>query len=239
MSRVVKVFLPMRAGSERVPKKNIRNFANVEGGLCKIKLEQLIDCDAVEEIFVSTDDAKVFEICRSMSSRKIKLLERPKELALSSTSTDELIKYVTEIIPDGHILWTHVTSPFINSKLYEDIIEEYFANISKFDSLMTVTKIQKFLWNDSEPLNYNRAEEKWPRTQTISPVWEVNSGAFIASREIYEMYEDRIGSKPYLLEIDENASFDIDWMSDFEIAEAFYSRSRSNRISNSTPRILN
>jgi CMP-N-acetylneuraminic acid synthetase len=104
---------------------------------------------------------------------------------------------------------------------------------------MTVTKIQKFLWNDSEPLNYNRAEEKWPRTQTISPVWEVNSGAFIASREIYEMYEDRIGSKPYLLEIDENASFDIDWMSDFEIAEAFYSRSRSNRISNSTPRILN
>ena len=239
MSRVVKAFLPMRAGSERVPKKNIRNFANVEGGLCKIKLEQLISCDAVEEIFVSTDDAKVFEICRSMSSRKIKLLERPKELALSSTSTDELIKYVTEIIPDGHILWTHVTSPFINSKLYDDIIEEYFANLSKFDSLMTVTKIQKFLWNDSEPLNYNRAEEKWPRTQTISPVWEVNSGAFIASREIYEMYEDRIGSKPYLLEIDENASFDIDWMSDFEIAEAFYSRSHSNRISNSTPRILN
>ena len=74
VSRVVKAFLPMRAGSERVPKKNIRNFANVEGGLCKIKLEQLISCDAVEEIFVSTDDAKVFEICRSMSSRKIKLL---------------------------------------------------------------------------------------------------------------------------------------------------------------------
>jgi len=239
MSRVVKVFLPMRAGSERVPKKNIRNFANVEGGLCKIKLEQLITCDAVDEIFVSTDDAKVFEICRSMNSRKIKLLERPKELALSSTSTDELIKYVTEIIPDGHILWTHVTSPFINSRLYAEIIEEYFKKLPKFDSLMTVTKIQKFIWNESEPLNYNRATEKWPRTQTIKPIWEVNSGAFIASREIYEMYEDRIGSKPYLLEMDENDAFDIDWMSDFEIAEAFYSNSRGDSISDSIPRILN
>ena len=43
---------------------------------------------------------------------------------------------------------------------------------------MTVTKIQKFIWNDRKPVNYNRNLEKWPKTQTIEPLWEVNSGIF-------------------------------------------------------------
>ena len=48
---------------------------------------------------------------------------------------------------------------------------------------MTVTKIQKFIWNDVEPLNYDRSLEKWNRTQTIEPLLEVNNGAFIASKK--------------------------------------------------------
>ena len=42
--------------------------------------------------------------------------------------------------------------------------------------------LQKFIWNDDEPLNYDRNLQKWPKTQTIDPLWEVNSGVFLASK---------------------------------------------------------
>jgi hypothetical protein len=47
-------------------------------------------------------------------------------------------------MPDGDILWTHVTSPFIDTDIYNQIIKTYLRNLDQFDSLMTVTKIQKY-----------------------------------------------------------------------------------------------
>ena len=222
MSAVVNVFLPMRAGSERVPKKNTKPFAGIDGGLCSIKLKQLLLSSRVGNIFVSTNDPDVIDISNGFNSNRIKIIQRPDELASSFASTDDLIKYVPEIMPDGHILWTHVTSPFIGPDIYDRIIEEYFENVGYYDSLMTVTKLQKFIWNDKGPINYDHSIEKWPRTQTIEPLYEVNSGAFIATKEIYRERMDRIGSRPYLFQLSEEISFDIDWLPDFTMAETIY-----------------
>ena len=222
MKQSINVFLPMRAGSERVPNKNTKTFSGVQGGLCKIKLEQLIECKLIDTILVSTNDPEVVRITNTFSSKKIRVVIRPDDLASSSASTDSLIKYVPKVMPYGHILWTHVTSPFINSNIYNQIIEKYLENLDHFDSLMTVTKLQKFIWNDSEPVNYNRNLEKWPKTQTIDPLWEVNSGIFLAHRSIYESNKDRIGSTPYLFKLGDDIAFDIDWLPDYKIAEAIY-----------------
>ena len=222
MKQNINVFLPMRAGSERVPKKNTKTFSGVKGGLCRIKLEHLVKCTLVDTILVSTNDLEVVKITNSFNSKKIKIVLRPDELASSDASTDDLIKYVPEVMPDGHILWTHVTSPFISSDIYSQVIEKYLENLDHFDSLMTVTKIQKFIWNDNEPVNYNRDIEKWPKTQTIKSLWEVNSGIFLAHKSIYEYYNDRIGSMPYLFQLSDEIAFDIDWMTDYKIAEALY-----------------
>ena len=116
------------------------------------------------------------------------------------------------------MLWTHVTSPFVNENLYENMIKYYFENLKEYDSLMSVTKVQKLLWDEEKPINYDRKKEKWPRTQTIKPLYEVNSGVFIADIEVYKKYDDRIGKKPFLYGLDEKEAFDIDWEVDFEIA---------------------
>lgn len=228
MSEVVNVFLPMRAGSERVPQKNTKRFSGVNGGLCEIKLRQLLRSRMINKIFVSTNDPKVIEIAEKFSSDRINIIHRPVELALSSTSTDDLIKYVPSIMPDAHILWTHVTSPFMDHDIYDNIIKTYLKNIKLYDSLMTVTKIQKFIWNETGPINYNLVDEKWPRTQTIQPLWEINSGAFIATKKTYQQSMDRIGAKPYLFELSEEVSFDIDWLPDFTMAEAIYKMTYSD-----------
>ena len=225
----ISVFLPCRAGSERVPHKNTRTFAGIEGGLLKIKLQQLIACNAIDTIVLSTNDEEVIQLAETLSSDKIKIDRRPEHLATSSTSTDDLVKYVPSIISEGAVLWTHVTSPFIDGKIYEEAINVYKDALSKGenDSLMSVTALRTFIWNKEGAVNYDRNKEKWPRTQTIEPLYEINSGIFLADIDIYRNLQDRIGQKPFLFENNDIDSFDIDWEEDFFIAEAIYNKLRS------------
>lgn len=225
MSEIV-AFLPMRKGSQRIKNKNIKDFANVKGGLTFIKISQLLKSTKIDKIIVSTNDDEVRNIALSFKSSKIILDDRPEELSGSNTSTDDLIKYIPKIIRNGVVLWTHVTSPFITEKMYDEMIDRYLDCLSqnKNDSLMSVTKIQKFIWNKKEPVSYDKLKEKWPRTQTIKPLYEVNSGAFIADIGVYKNLNDRVGSKPYLYELDTKTSFDIDWEDEFYIAETLWDK---------------
>lgn len=218
---MITAFLPCRLGSQRVPLKNTKDFAGVKGGLILIKLRQLLNSKRIDKIVLSTDDPKVMEIGYKISDEII-IDERPKELALSSTSTDDVIKYVPKIIKEGHVLWTHTTSPFLTSNVYDNAIDMYLENLENFDSLMTVNKIQSFLWDNKGSYNYDRNKEKWPRTQTIEELFEVNSGIFLNSINNYNKFEDRIGEKPFLMETEGYESFDIDWPEDFEFAEMIY-----------------
>jgi CMP-N-acetylneuraminic acid synthetase len=236
MTLSIVAFLPCRRGSQRIKQKNTKSFAGIQGGLTKIKLKQLLGALEISEIVVSTDDAQVMEICHDLEKaydKPIRLIERPGHLATSMTSTDELISYIPEIIPEGTILWTHVTSPFIEAHIYDQAIKTFHKEIASgfYDSLMSVTKIQKFLWNKDGPINYDKAQEKWPRTQTLSPLYEVNSGFFIASVETYIKKQDRIGQNVYLFELTASQAIDIDWEEDFDIAEAYwqYGQQKENK----------
>lgn len=220
---MITVFLPCRKGSERVKNKNTRPFAGVIGGLVRIKLEQLIQVTGIDHIVLSTNDEEVKAIGRSLAHPKIHIDGRPEHLATSRTSTDELIVYVPSIIATGTVLWTHVTSPFIGASDYAEMIAVYQKALGEgHDSLMTVTKLQKFLWNEHGPINYDREQEKWPRTQTLPPLYEIDSGAFMAEIEVYQHFQDRVGQKPKLFVQEEQKSFDIDWEENFRMAEMIW-----------------
>jgi N-acylneuraminate cytidylyltransferase len=62
---------------------------------------------------------------------------------------------------------------------------------------------------------------EWPRTQDLSPLYEINHAMFIASRRLYAEGR-RSGSHPKLFEIDKIRAYDIDWNEDFVIAESLY-----------------
>ena len=215
------VFLPCRAGSERIPHKNTKAFAGIDGGLVRLKLQTLLTIEDIDFIVVSTNDVEVIRIAESFEDARIQIDHRPDHLATSATSTDALIEYVPKIINDLDILWTHVTSPFLSKDSLVKAIQLYKED-NEYDSVMSVTKIQTFLWSKSGAINYDRATEKWPRTQTIEPLYEVNSGFFINSRSNYIANADRIGSKPFLFETTGQETVDIDWPEDFEFAEFVY-----------------
>lgn len=218
----IDVFLPCRSSSERIKKKNIKRFSNFKFGLLELKILQLIKIRSIKNVVVSTNDKKIINFLKNNKFKKVIVIKRPNYLCGKTTSTDSLIKYVPKILKSDHILWTHVTSPFFGNIDYENAIKIYKKRIKKNDSLLGVNKMQNFLYDKKKPVNFNKKKEKWPRTQTLKKLYEVNNAIFINSRKNYIKYDDRIGKKPFLLEIEKIKSFDIDWPEDFLIAENIY-----------------
>jgi CMP-N-acetylneuraminic acid synthetase len=217
-------FLPCRKGSERVPRKNIRPFAGFQHGLIEIKLKQLLLSREIDEIFLSSNDDEILDFSSSIKDSRLHVHRRSDVLSSSTTSTDALIGHAVELIPSGHILWTHVTSPFVQADTYDAIVQRYKkALIEGYDSLMTTSAIRGFLWNMNAPINYDRTIEKWPRTQTLKVVNEVNSAVFLNSAENYRKMEDRVGAKPCLYELNKIIGYDIDWEDDFAISQCIVS----------------
>jgi CMP-N-acetylneuraminic acid synthetase len=224
---MITAFLPCRSGSQRVPFKNTRPFAGNSEGLVGIKLDQLIQSPLIDEIVLSTNDPVVIAVGETRleaAKGRMRIDNRPDHLCSSATLTDEVIAYVPTIITEGTVLWTHVTSPFFDGEDYSIALKAYHDALAAgtHDSLAGATRIQNFLWNENGPVNYDRKVEKWPRTQTFEPLFEINSSIFIAPIEIYRDQADRIGDRPVLYEVSKEKTVDIDWPDDFVIAELLW-----------------
>lgn len=217
-------FLPTRSGSERVKNKNTRPFSTFEGGLLELKLQQLVALEDAH-ILLSTNSDESIKIAQTFPADRIEIVRRPEVLSRSNTPLEKLIEYAASITQSEHILWTHVTSPFVSSEIYKKAISEYFTALKEGkDSLMSVTKMQEFLWDpiQNKAYNFDHQQQKWPRTQDLKKLYCINSAIFINSRTNYLQYEDRIGKNPYLFELNGREALDIDWEDDFKLAEKLY-----------------
>lgn len=237
MKNKVTAFLPCRKGSQRIPNKNLKKFSVYEFGLFEIKIQQLLLCQNIDTIIVSTNDDALKECALHFKAtldinNRICIDDRPDHLGSSSTSTDELATYIRDKFEFEHLMWTHVTSPFVTADDYNKCIGTYFSALEAgHDSLMTVQTIHSFVWDESGPLNYDRETEKWPRTQTLPAIYEIDSAAFLAPRHVYKKNNDRIGQKPYLLDLKKSLNIDIDWPEQFILAEMLFDLTRAKTAS--------
>jgi len=220
--RIVAV-VPCRAGSERVKNKNTRPFAGFEGGLLELKLNQLSRVADIDRIIVSSNDPSVLDFTRTFANKgddRIIALERPDELGRSSTPMSHFIRYAATLEESGVMMMTHVTHPFVTSAVFRDLIASWReAQASGHDSLVTVTKLHKFIWDENGPYNYDATVEKWPRSQDIKPLFEINHVAYLMPFLRMRELDDRVGTKPFLKDIPENVAMDIDWEDQFHLLQ--------------------
>ena len=220
----ISFFLPTRKGSERVINKNTRPFAGIEGGLVENKIKQILATKRIDEIIFSSNDEKCMEVAQKYASdSRMKIIERPEELCLSTTNLQDLICYVPTITDADHILWGHVTTPLAGAEEYDKAIEKYLNNLSVgFDSLVGVTELKNFLLNKEGYVINNTTDIPWPRTQDLEVLYEINHTIFLAKRDVYIEQKNRLGKRVLLHVMDEICSKDIDWEDDFKIAEIMY-----------------
>lgn len=216
--------VPCRAGSERVKHKNTRPFADYEGGLLELKLKQLKAVDELEKIIVSTNDPVVSEYATEFSAQqdpRVQVVERPNELGVSSTPMSEFIKYLGTLEDNGTMLMTHVTHPFVTPAVFSELIESWReAQRNGHDSLLTVTKLHTFLWDAAgKPFNYDDSVEKWPRSQDIAPLFEINHVAYLIPFAGVREIGDRVGNNPFMHVLRGETVLDIDWEDEFQLLQ--------------------
>lgn len=223
MNDKVSFFLPTRKGSERVANKNTKPFAGIDGGLVENKVRQLLQTKFLDEIIFSSNDEKCIAVAEKFQDSRLKIVERPNELCLSTTNLQDLIYYVPKVTDAEHILWGHVTTPLCGAEEYDAAVKLYKEKLDHgYDSLVGVTELKNFLLDKTGRLINNSTGIPWPRTQDLEPLYPINHTIFLAKREVYTQYKNRIGRKPVLHIMDEIHSFDIDWPEDFVIAEIMY-----------------
>ena len=230
MKNSISLFFPLRAGSTRVKRKNTRPFSNAGESIFEIKLKQIYQLlDEVSEIVVSTNDQEVLDqIPKTWQHSKIKVVHRSEELCTSTTPVASLITHAAEATSGDHIFWVHATAPFVNQTDYRDALTLYRSEVIEqrnFDSLMSVNKIQQFIYDDESKkiINSSSDSNTWINTQDLTPLYEINHAFYINSRKNYESMNDRIGLQPALYICSGEKTIDIDWPEDFKIAKILYS----------------
>lgn len=210
--RIVAV-VPMKLNNQRLPNKNIKCFKNGKP-LCNYILSTLSQIEALDDIFVYCSNP----IIKEFIPDRVKYLKRSETLDSNNTKMNEVLKAFASDVPADIYVMTHTTAPFIKS---ESIVKGLNAVIKgEYDSSFSVKKLQDFLWKDGKPFNYKL--ESIPRTQDLTPLYEETSGFYIFRHEVISELARRIGNKPYMVEVGEIESIDIDEEEDFVIADAIY-----------------
>lgn len=212
-NKKVVVLLPIKLNNQRVPGKNIRKF---DDGTPLMKLIQYacLGSQMIDEIYVYCSNSDVNDYIIS----GVKYLERPSFLDGDRANSNDIIREFIKTVDADIYVETHATGPFTKATSIDACIEAVASG--DYDSAFLAKRMQEFLWQNGTAMNFDI--QHFPRTQDLVPIYSEAPGAYVFTKATFEKYQRRVGIKPYIHEISELESRDIDYPEDFEIANALY-----------------
>lgn len=205
--------VPMKLNNRRLPQKNTKSFTNGKPLCCYI-LSTLMKVSGIDEVYVYCSNPDIKEYI----PEGVKFLKRSESLDQDTTKMNEVLKCFAEDVPADIYVMTHTTAPFISAESIEKGLNAVLSG--EYDSSFAAKKLQDFIWKDGKPFNYKL--DNIPRTQDLEPLFEETSGFYIYRSEVMTRLNRRIGDKPFITEVGEIESIDIDEPEDFEIADAIF-----------------
>jgi CMP-N-acetylneuraminic acid synthetase len=212
--------LPMKGISERVPSKNLKPFNGKP--LYHIIMNTLLKSKYINQVYVNTDgDQLKTDIITNFPKNAI-VIDRNEEICGNYVSMNQIIEHDINMLDADIFIQTHSTNPLLEVETIDKAIDKMISLLQKDKnaSVFSVSKTQKRFYNeDATPMNH---DPKMLVTQHLSPIYEENSCFYIFTKESFMNNESRIGSTPFMFEIDKIESIDIDEPEDFIIAEALH-----------------
>lgn len=109
--------IPVRGGSKRIPRKNIRAFAGKP--MIAHSISAALQSGLFERVIISTDDEEIAEVARTYGAEAPFL--RPTELADDHTGTTEVIAHSVEYLRSqganlSAVCCIYATAPFIRKE---------------------------------------------------------------------------------------------------------------------------
>lgn len=216
MSRAV-AFLILKAHSERVPGKNLRQL----GGrpLFLWIIDTLLGCDAVERVVLDTDAPGLFRAAGLPPDRRLTVVDRAPALRGDDVTANALIAANLDRLGEGPILMTHATSPFLRSETIAAAVKRYveLRESGHGDAIFGATEHRARFWTAAgRPINHDPA--RLLPTQQLSPWHEENSTLYLFDRASFTAGGGRLGTRPRPFPTSRLESLDIDTESDWELA---------------------
>lgn len=203
------IYIPIKKNSQRVPKKNFREFQD------KPLWENTVDKLKQFDVFIDTDSDLIFKECEY--KEWVTCFHRRRHLVGDKVSVVDLLKnFVDQFSINKPICQIHVTSPFLNP----DHIKFAFDKINNegYDSVFSADAVQNRFWRKESygycPVNHNPM--KLEQTQDLPLYYMENSYLYAFLPKVLE-YNNRIGYNPYIMEIGFPYNLDIDTEEDWKL----------------------
>lgn len=209
-----------RAGSKRLPNKNILNLAGKP--LIAWTIDTAKKTKYIDKLIVSTDSKDIAEISKIYGA-EIPFL-RPKELANDKADSISVLKHSIEFFNKeyDYILLLQPTSPLRTTtdinKAIEMLNQETKAVVSVCETEHSP------LWSNTLPkdlsmANFIRPEIKNKRTQDLPKYYRLNGAIYISEIDYFYQNNGFIGNKTRAYIMSQQNSVDIDTELDFMFCE--------------------
>lgn len=205
--------IPIKLGSKRVPQKNIKLFFDGTPLMHFIQ-KACIEAKNIDEVYIYCSDDVVKEYVLS----GVKYLKRPKYLDGDNINANDIIREFMKMVEADIYVNAHTTSPFAKSETIEECVEKVASG--EYDSAFCAEALRTFMWENGIPINFD--PDHFPRTQDLPLIYSETSIAYVFTKDSFLKHNRRLGSNPYIKEVDKIEAMDIDYPEDFEICNVIY-----------------
>jgi CMP-N-acetylneuraminic acid synthetase/cyclopropane fatty-acyl-phospholipid synthase-like methyltransferase len=203
--------IPAKEHSSRCENKNWKPF--IRGQNLVEYLVSILPVGVFDKIIVSTDRQDV------KFQQGVEIHRREKRLSTKQSPVNDLIQVIIDKynLSDEDYVWLlNPTSPLRDKTDFLEL--QRLLNSNRYDSLISVSEIKPFVWQDSRPLfdtNYPRKN-----TQDFGTKYGVENGQFIVFKvSLFKATQSWYSDKTYLYSQDLlTKSVDIDTEQDFALA---------------------
>ena len=186
--RVIAI-IPIKMNNVRTPGKNTKPFSDGTP-LIHLIQKKLLNCKNIDDVFVYCSNEEIMQFLLP----GVKYLKRDEQFDTPQADVIEMMRVFSEKIDADVYVQAHTTTPFLTSESIDQALEE--IQNGEYDSSFAVTKLQDFLWQKGEPVNYN--PETIPRTQDMEPYFKETNGLYIFKRHVIQDMHRRLALKTNL-----------------------------------------
>jgi len=216
--------IPARGGSKGIPHKNIKPLNG------KPLIYYTIDCARAicddEDICVSTDDAEIISVVEHYGL-KVPFI-RPAELATDTAGTYEVLLHAVNYYEQQGkhydvVMLLQNTSPFRTTEHVKEALRLYTPEVDMVVSVKEspANPYYNVFEEDSNGfLHVSKGEGNIFRRQDAPKAYEYNGAIYIMNAEKLKKTHMHKMQKRVKYVMDEMSSFDLDTMTDWNIAES-------------------
>jgi CMP-N-acetylneuraminic acid synthetase len=212
--------IPARAGSKRLPNKNM---LELEGKpLVAWSIEAALNSRYIDKVLVTSDDQNILNLSKKY---KVDAVNRPKRLSSDTSTTYDVVEHALSLQEEGfeYVVLLQPTSPLRTEKHIDEAVK--LLEIKNADAVISVCEVEHPVqWSMSLSDNKDMSEFikkiDTKRSQELEKNYRLNGAIYICNmKKLLENKTFFLESNIFAYVMSREDSVDIDEEIDFKLAE--------------------